>query len=168
MNRMIRTHVIFAILCLSPFVANAHVHGPKLWIEHSSDIFLSRDVITDGNIRIYQGFFGSFDLEKLVKDNPDSMALIDKQQQFLTYAHLTYWLGAIPSAFVFGFGIGLQNVIMIGTSAATLIGTGILTGHFVSKSRYYMFEAINKYNDVSARPMPVALNTNIFNLQFEF
>ena len=157
--------------------SSSFAEGPKLWI--ANDGGLSRDYLTNGKQKVKQGFFGSFELRDLVKDNASALALTEKQSQFNTYAHISYWVGVIPSAAVFGYGLGSQNLAMSLISCATLLGTSLLTGHFVSESRHYMYAAMNTYNGVKQNEtlsstsglnnwVPLASNTHSFQLSFAF
>lgn len=145
--RQIFLFLIFAFFSFS--ISLGYADGQKLWFENDGG--LSRDHLTNGKIKVTQGFFGNYHVEDLVKDNPTALALTKKQSQFNTYAHLSYWIGVIPSAGLFWYGIGSQNVSITLISVGALLGTALLTGHFASESRHYMYEAINTYNGVRSQ-----------------
>lgn len=99
------------------------------------------------------GFFGAYELRELVKENPEALALTDKQRQFQGYAELSFWLGVVPSLGFYVSSVTLlyrdNNLTLYTIATLALLGTSILTGHFSSVSRHYMYEAINVYNGVS-------------------
>ncbi len=134
-------------LALFSSVPSTYAGGPKIWFENEGG--LSKDHLTNGRVKVMQGFFGGYDLEKLVRDNPAALALAQKQSQYNTFAHLSYWLGVIPSSGFLGYGLGSGDSTVRLISAVSLLGTALLTGHFVSESRHYMHEAVNSYNGVA-------------------
>lgn len=172
------------LLFLSSFLFSVssvtYADGQKIWFENAGG--LSRDHATNGKIKIDQGFFGGYDLEEIVKDNPTALELTKKQSQLNTYAHLSYWFGVIPSAGFLGYGIGSNNSTVGIISAVTLLGTGLLTGYFVSESRHYMYEAVNVYNGtkkaeskalgqlntIESQFAPLASSSNSISLSFNF
>lgn len=143
----------------------SYAEGPKLWIENEGG--LSMNHITNGKVKVRPGFFGSFYLKDLVKDNPTALALTEKQSQFITYAHLSYWLGAFPSAVLVGVGISSKDDLMTYISLLTLLGTSLVTAHFISESHHYMYQAINVYNGVgteSKAEIPAQTSVSPFSL----
>lgn len=144
---------------LSLFLLVSHVSfadQPKLWVEHGKGLFCP-DKVTDGKTHVRSGFFGLINLRSLVKDNPTALEMVDKQSHFTTAAHLSYWIGVIPSAIGLGIGVGMRDSITTYVSAGTLIVTSFLTGHFVGVARHYMFEAINIYNGVPSSENAAAI-----------
>jgi hypothetical protein len=136
--------VLFAFLIVSPSWVRAD--PPKLWIEHNGGF--GGEFITDGKTKARQSFFGLFHLEDLVKDNPNAKLLAEKQSQAETSAHLAYWIGLVPSTGVLAYGLVSGNTAVSVISGVTFLVSGILTGHFASQARHYMFEAINEVNGV--------------------
>lgn len=127
---------------------------PKLRIENAGG--LSQDSVTDGTNKEHAGMFGVYDLRKLVKNDSTALELANKSLTMNTYAHLTYWLLTIPSA---GFtGYGLANGVRTGdwtvgiVSAVAFVGSSLLTGHFASEAKHYMYRAINTHNGVLQVP----------------
>ena len=167
-----------ALILLSSFSSiSCYADGPKIWFENEGG--LSRDQLTNGKIKIRHSFFGNYDIKELVKDNPTSLALVEKQSTYNTYAHLSYWLGVIPSSAFLGYGLGDSNAAISVISVVTLIGTGLLTFHYVSESRHYMYEAMNHYNgrrtspairndEVSKTPFSPRLGATSFDVSFSF
>lgn len=150
-NAFKKSFLFAAVLsCVASNLASfALAEPPKLWIAHDGG--LSSEYITDGKEKVDQGFFGLFDLETLAKahtDIPELNDLLAAQSKNTTYAHLSYWFGTLPSAAALGIGLGLRDTPTTLISAATLVGTSLLTAVFVSKARYNMFEAINRMNGV--------------------
>jgi hypothetical protein len=119
---------------------------PKIWIENSGAF--TRDVVTDGTTRESEGFFGAFDVRELVKSNPEALQAVDKFDEDNLYAHLSYWLGVIPSCVVLGVGLGRDNSALTWTGFGTILATFFVTNYFISESRQHMYEAINRFNGV--------------------
>ena len=137
---------VLAIFLSLLSVSTSYADGPKIWIENEGG--LKRDQLTNGKVKVSQSFFGSYDLSELVKDNSTALLHVERQSQYNTYAHLSYWFGVIPSAGVLGYELGTSNTTATIISVASLLGTAFLTGYFVSESRHSMYEAINIYNGV--------------------
>lgn len=126
--------------------SEARAEGPKLWIEHSGG--WGGEYVTDGKAKARQGFFGLFHLQDLIKDNPNAQVFLDRQAKAETAAHLTYWLGGVPSLGVFIYGSVNRNTTVQVISAITGLISGVVAAHFVSQARHNMFEAINEVNGV--------------------
>ncbi len=155
-----------AVLLIFLFSTQSFADAPKLWITHSASGIFESDKITNGKESITAGFFGGYNLESLVFDNPKALEYAKLSSQYNTSLKISFWSGwAVYCGFMIVTAC-TNNFNYLYGAFGSLIGGSFVAGYFQAQSRYYLFEAVNTYNGVAQIPVskPTAFNEYRMNL----
>lgn len=143
--------VLLILLSNLSVCTNVYADSPKIWIQ-SEGSFISPDVITDGKIELEPRLFGGYEMEKLVSDNPKAVEYAHLYSTNYTYGVVSFFAGVVPTFVLTLVGLGNLDWTTYYISLAGVVGTSILTLHFATNARHYLYAAINEYNGV-VRPV---------------
>lgn len=142
------------LTALAALASNPSLAADKLYFENNSFID-QRDDLTNGTQVIRPGFFGTYDFEPLVSENPEAFQLAQAHSRQGTYAGVSMLLGI---GFIAGGAVAAsttdQPLWMLG-GVAGYTASVLAMLHFIAKGRHYLHKSVNTYNGVYA-PKPAS------------